>query len=144
MAPPHARRVLPWLTRCSCETATARIARNEVCVSIAGSVHSGASAISVVRAHSLSMGRDSQRATGASIIPTGMHVEIAVAKPSGESTITADGIFGAADSTRGLVSSAQWSGAEHIAIGGARSRESAMFEDMETDEVHAGDPACTC
>ena len=36
--------------------------------------------LSVVRTHTLSMGRDSQRVTGATIIPTGMHVEIAVAK----------------------------------------------------------------
>ena len=102
--PPHAHalRVLPWLTRCSCETATARIARNEVCVSVAGSVRSGASAISAVRAHTLSMGRDSHRATGATIIPTGMHVEIAVAKQAERSQCRSSLRRAEADSCTGL------------------------------------------
>ncbi len=39
------------MTRCSCETAAARIARNEMCTSVAGSVRCGASTFSVVHAH---------------------------------------------------------------------------------------------
>jgi hypothetical protein len=69
-------------------------------VSVAGSVRSGASALSVVRAHTLSMGRDSYRATGATIIPTGTHVEIAAAKQAEHSQCQSSLRTAEADSCR--------------------------------------------
>ena len=71
-------------------------------MSVAGSVRSGARAIIVVRAHILSMGRDSYRATGATIIPTGMHVEIAVAKQAEHSQCQSSLRRAEADSCTGL------------------------------------------
>ena len=58
--------------------------------------------LSVVRAHTLSMGRDSQRATGATIIPTDMHVEIAVAKQAEHSQCQSSLRIAEADSCTGL------------------------------------------
>ena len=76
-------------------------------MSVAGTERFGASALSVVRcagAHT-SMGRDSQSAPGATIIPTGMHVEIAAAKQAVHSQCQSSLRRAEADSCTGLADS---------------------------------------